>query len=90
MRLLDDFYFNYSKPESPIHKVFKQMVTEAVSNGRDPQKNKDMLNAIIQRHANNEFMVKLMQDVAPKAKEGIVEDTLMSRLNLIKNRCGVD
>jgi hypothetical protein len=53
MRLFDDFYFNYSKPESPIHKVFKQMVTEAVSNGREPTKTKDMLNASIQKHANN-------------------------------------
>jgi hypothetical protein len=47
MQLFDEFYFNYSKPESPIHKVFKQMVTEAVCNGREPQKNKDMLNAAI-------------------------------------------
>lgn len=88
LKLFEDYYSSYLGVETPQINVLKQTVNEAIGNGRDP-KYREYLRQMLLRHSGNEFIQRVFRNMA-NANLNEKEDSLMTRLNVIKARCGVD
>jgi hypothetical protein len=90
LRLFNDFYFNYPGQESPNHKVLRQTVTDAINNSLEPAKHRERLRELLKNHTANEFLCRLFQDIVSGKPKETLQDSLLTRLNIIKAKCGVD
>lgn len=75
-----------------MHKVFKAMMNDAISNKPLGENSTAVLQAALEKHSMNSFSQQLFGDlIKPKGQvEPSTEEILLNRLNMIKVKCGVE